>query len=92
MEAEAFQTLVQQATALAAHSRTERSSDGHESELTAGWRSLATRLLREVSSHGRAVAHWHLRASLSRLSERLGPDPMIDVLEREILRLEASYG
>jgi geranylgeranyl pyrophosphate synthase len=65
------------------------------------WQPLAIGLRGVVGAHGRLAVHWHLREALCQLRDDLnaapGTDatttaPVMDALEREIARLEASYG
>ena len=67
----------------------------------ARWQPLAVSLRGLVGAHGRLAVHWHLREALCQLRDDLnaapGADadaaaPVMDALEREIARLEASYG
>ena len=60
---------------------------------SAHWQPMALRLRGLVGAHGRLTTHWHLRGALSRLRAALpqAPTPVLDAIEREIERLEASY-
>ncbi len=55
---------------------------------------LAATLRGLVVGPGRLEAHWHLHEALRHLRERLGPQPSgaIERVEKEIARLEVSYG
>jgi geranylgeranyl pyrophosphate synthase len=65
------------------------------------WQPLAVSLRAQVAAHGRLAVHWHLREALCQLRDDLNAPPaadaaatapVMDALEREIARLEASYG
>ncbi|HEY0706185.1 MAG TPA: polyprenyl synthetase family protein [Polyangia bacterium] len=58
----------------------------------AQWEPLAVALRTGTAAHGRLQAHWHLREALCRLRDHVGSHALIDAVEREIERLEVSYG
>jgi geranylgeranyl pyrophosphate synthase len=79
----------------------EESADAGRARRSARWQPLAVSLRGLVGAHGRLAAHWHLREALCQLRDDLNAPPaadaaasapVMDALEREIARLEASYG
>jgi geranylgeranyl pyrophosphate synthase len=56
------------------------------------WEPLAAALRTATAAHGRLQAHWHLREALCRLRDHVDDNDLIDAVEREIARLEVSYG
>jgi geranylgeranyl pyrophosphate synthase len=78
--------------ALLAEQRCLAQDDDRAAPASWRWQPLAAKLRALVSAHGRSTAHWQLRKALTRLRGDLGDHRMIDELEREIARLEVSYG
>ncbi|HEY0713965.1 MAG TPA: polyprenyl synthetase family protein [Polyangia bacterium] len=96
LERSRFEELVSRAERLGAGDQGGRQGQ-HQGQLqsqpgVARWEPLAATLRTATAAHGRLQAHWHLREALCRLRDCVGENPLVDAVEREIERLEVSYG
>jgi geranylgeranyl pyrophosphate synthase len=83
----AFAALVAERDRLA-----REAADSDDARGCARWQPLAARLRATVGAHGRLTCRWHLRQARLRLRAAVGEHAALAALEREIARLEASYG